>query len=484
MREAPNIAVVVMDTARDRDVTATTAPTISTLGDAGTRFTRAFSAAPWTLPSHGSLFTGLYPSKHGAYSGHEYLGDAHPTLPELLGEAGYETVGITNNTWVTPESGFDGFDTLRKAWQLLPGEGNMLWEMVQVQDEESAQGVFRRALSGNPVRNLINAAYAKYLYGRRDSGAERTTGWIDDWLAGRSDDRPFFLFANYIEPHLEYDPPREYAEQFLDDEVSYYEAAALEQDPWEYLVGNVNHAREEFAILRDLYQAEIAHLDAQIDRLREALIDAGEWDDTILVVVGDHGENLGDHGMMDHQYCLYDTLLHVPLVVHGPGFEDGGEVDDLVSLVDLAPTLLDAAGAEAPAAREEFQGRSLHPDTGAEPPEQVYAEYLHPQPTMDALKRQVGELPEYVYRFDRSLRAVRTPEYKFVRGSDGNRELYHVAEDSAERSSLVNERPDIAADLEERLDSWLDSFEHAETSDEVEISGARRDQLEELGYLQ
>ncbi|HMB51240.1 MAG TPA: sulfatase, partial [Natronoarchaeum rubrum] len=107
-----------------------------------------------------------------------------------------------------------------------------------------------------------------------------------------------------------------------------------------------------------------------------------------------------------------------------------------------------------------------------------------PQPTMAALKRQVGDLPEYVYRFDRSLRAVRTEEYKFIRGSDGTRELYHVAEDSAERSSLENERPEMVTEMEEQLDEWLDSFERAETSEEVDISGARKQQLEELGYLQ
>jgi len=485
MRDSPNIAVVVMDTARDSDVTSSTAPTISELGETGTRYTEAFSAAPWTLPSHGSMFTGCYPSKHGAYSGHEHLDGALPTLPVLLGDAGYETFGVTNNTWITDEFGFGrGFDQLRKAWQLFPGDGNMLWEMVQVQDEENSEGLLERALSGNPIRNAVNAAYARFAYARRDSGAGRTTDLIDDWLGGRNDDRPFFLFANCIEPHLEYEPAREYAETFLPDDVDYADATALEQDPWEYLVGNVNHSSEEFDVLRALYRAEIASLDDRIAELRDALVDAGEWEDTILVVVGDHGENIGDHGMMDHQYCLYDTLLHVPLVIHGPGFEDGGEVDNLTSLVDLAPTLLDAAGVDAPDAREEFQGRSVHPDADAEPREELFAEYMNPQPTMAALERQVGELPEYVYRFDRSLRAVRTEEYKFIRGSDGTRELYHVAEDSAERSSLENGRPDVAAEFEERLDEWLDTFERAETNEEVDISGARKQQLEELGYLQ
>jgi len=84
------------------------------------------------------------------------------------------------------------------------------------------------------------------------------------------------------------------------------------------------------AHLRGLYRAEIAYVDEQIAALRDALREAGEWEDTVFAVTADHGENVGDHGLMDHQYCLYDTLVHVPLVLHGGEFTGYGEMTDLV----------------------------------------------------------------------------------------------------------------------------------------------------------
>ena len=187
---------------------------------------------------------------------------------------------------------------------------------------------------------------------------------------------------------------------------------------------------------------------------------------------------------MDHQYCLYDTLVHVPLVLDGGSFSGEGELTNLVSLVDLAPTLLDEAGIDAPAARESFQGVSVHPDADSEPREFVVSEYAEPQPSMEALERNVEDLPEHVYQYDRSLRAIRTEEYKFVRGSDGLRELYDLAADAGENDDIADAEPAVADDLESTLDEWLASFEHADTDESVTISDDRKDRLEQLGYLQ
>jgi arylsulfatase A-like enzyme len=178
---------------------------------------------------------------------------------------------------------------------------------------------------------------------------------------------------------------------------------AVPQNAWEYIAGMVEMTGRDFEILRALYRAEIAYLDRRIGELRDMLEAHGEWEDTVFVVTGDHGENIGDHGLMDHQYCLYDTLLHVPLVIHGGSFTGGGTVEDLVSLTDLGPTLLDEVGIDAPEFREETQGRSFHPDANAEPRDRIVAEYLAPQPSMDALEARVGDLPGHVREYDRSL---------------------------------------------------------------------------------
>jgi arylsulfatase A-like enzyme len=187
---------------------------------------------------------------------------------------------------------------------------------------------------------------------------------------------------------------------------------------------------------------------------------------------------------MDHQYCLYDTLLHVPLVAAGGAFDGRGADDRLVSLVDVAPSLLDAADVPGAGARRQYQGRSFHPTADADPHEHVFAEYVEPQPSMEALEEHVDTLPAHVYEYDRSLRAVRTSEYKFVRGSDGSRELYDVADDPGETNDLVRRRPERADSMETVLDDWLRSFESADVDGDVTIEGDRKDQLEQLGYLQ
>jgi len=256
------------------------------------------------------------------------------------------------------------------------------------------------------------------------------------------------------------------------------------QDAWGYIAGEVNLSERDFKILRALYRAEISYLDERIGELRDEFKKRGEWEGTVFVVTGDHGENIGDHGLMDHQYCLYDTLLHVPLVINGGPFEGGQTVDDLVQLTDLAPTLLDVADIDAPEMRDQIQGRSVHPDSDTEPRDRIIAEYMAPQPSMDALSKRVGTLSESVRTYDRSLRTIRTNDYKLIRGSDGSRECYRISDDPKERTDLDDSDPEWASELEAKLDGWLDSFEHADFDGSVSMEDDTKQRLEDLGYLQ
>jgi arylsulfatase A-like enzyme len=103
---------------------------------------------------------------------------------------------------------------------------------------------------------------------------------------------------------------------------------------------------------------------------------------------------------------------------------------------------------------------------------------------MEALEKRVGDLPEHVYEYDRSLRALRTEEWKLIRGSDGSRRLYHVASDPEESEDVADENPDVVSRLEGELDEWLDSFKHAEHTGDVSMREETRERLEDLGYLQ
>ncbi|ADJ15726.1 sulfatase [Halalkalicoccus jeotgali] len=479
----PNIAVVVMDTARATETVPadpTITPTLAELADEGTAYSNAFTSAPWTLPSHASLFTGTYASRHGAHGGHTYLDEGYTTLAETLAGAGYETVGISNNTWITEEFGFArGFETFHKTWQLVQSATD-LGEVTRAEHARGKLDAFvSEAFSGNPIVNGLNAIYDEFVRTNADDGAAHTTDWLADWLGKRDGDRPFFCFANYIEPHIEYRPPREYAEPFL-PEGTYEEAIAIRQDPRAYDVGEYAITEEEFALLEGLYRGELAYLDAKLGEFRAALEAAGEWEDTVLVVCGDHGENIGDHGFLGHQYNVYDTLLHVPLVIHG-GPEPAADEDELIQLLDLFPTLLDLAGVDAPAAREQAQGRSLL--TRETPRESVIAEYVSPQPSMAQLEERFGSIPDSLYEYDRSLRAIRTDEYKYIRGSDGSEELYDVEQDPEERFEIAATEPEIAAELAAELEGWADSFEHADVDEAVEMAEATKGRLRDLGYL-
>jgi arylsulfatase A-like enzyme len=484
----PNVVLIVMDTARARDVgldsnDPETAPTLRAMAERGTRFTDAHAAAPWTLPSHASLFTGTYPSKHGAHAGHKQLDDRHRTLAESFGDAGYETVAVTNNTWISEEFGFGrGFEEVVKTWQYMQSDTDFGQIARTTEGIEMIGALARQLFTGNPVVNAINAVYGKFGRKRQDKGAARTNRLINEWLGERSSDQPFFLFVNYLEPHLEYDPPREYAEPFLPTDSSYEAATAVSQDAWSNVAGELDLSDHQFELLRALYRGEIAYLDDRIGELREAITDA-TGRETVFVVTADHGENIGEHELMDHQYALYETLLRVPLIAEGGPFDGGGSVDDLVQLTDIAPTLLETADIDDARARNQFQGQSFHPDRDADPREYVFAEYLAPQPSMDALVERVGTLSPETRRFDRSLRSVRTEATKLIRSSEGSTECYRLDEDPDERHDLSERQPELATQLDAQIDEWLDSFEQTEEKETVDIDDETRDRLEQMGYI-
>ncbi|MFU1780584.1 sulfatase-like hydrolase/transferase [Haloarcula japonica] len=482
-----NVALIVMDTVRANPFgflpsTRTRQPAWESSG-AGSNFTQVFSSAPWTLPSHATLFTGTTPSKHGAHAGHKLLADSHTTLTEILKHEGYETVAVSNNTWISEEFGFDkGFETFYKTWQYIQSDT----DLGQIAREEEGLDKLRKAtkalFDGNPVTNLTNAIYGQFFRKTEDDGAARTNEWINNWLTDRDDSRPFFLFVNYLEPHLEYRPPKAHAKEYLPEGISYEQAIETPQDAWSYIANDIEMSEEDFEILRALYRAEISYLEEKVEEVIELLKAAGEWENTLFIVTSDHGENIGEHGLMDHQYALYDTLLHVPLFIHGEPYKNK-EIDDLIQLVDIPPTILDTLDIDAPTAREQFQGISFHPDS-KKTREYAIAEYMAPQPSMDALEQRVGRLPEHVQKYDRSLRAIRTDQYKCIRGSDGTRELYDILNDPGETNDIADTHEDIVANLDAKLDEWLDSFESANYTGEVSMNDATKARLEDLGYLQ
>jgi arylsulfatase A-like enzyme len=255
----------------------------------------------------------------------------------------------------------------------------------------------------------------------------------------------------------------------------------VNQDPWRFLAGKARMTGEDFAILAGLYDGEVSYVDSRVGQLYETLRAERLLDNTILIITSDHGENLGDHGLMSHAYCLYDTLVQVPLIVHYPGtFPKGERVWRPVQTLDLFPTLLTLAEVTDPDAWDQAQGESLTSAPGAD--RFVFSEYPEPEPSVSMITERYPEFDGTPY--DRSLRAVRSTTHKYIRGSDGREELYDLTRDSGEEHDILKAHPQIAADLGAALDRWVGSFQHAPAAgDSVELDDEMRRRLEDLGYL-
>ncbi|MEF8824925.1 MAG: sulfatase, partial [Halapricum sp.] len=349
----PNILLIVLDTARQETFQQLLKnrhlPALKRLTEEGMQFISASANGAWTLPTHASIFTGKRASRHGTHAGTKSFDPEDRILAEILSLEGYRTLGISGNAWISPEFGFNrGFDTLSMKWDYF-------WNGADLSPVSAATGIraktgklFNQLSFTNAPTTILNLLYAKFLSNRYDDGARNITRRATDWFRkeGR-DSEPFFFFINYLEPHLEYDPISEYRERFAPG-VDEDRIEGINQDPWEYIGEKSTLTDEDFEILEALYEAEIAYVDDKIGQLYDSLDRMDLLEETCFIVVGDHGENVGEHGLMDHQYCLYETLLNVPLLIRCPGGEGGKTIEAPVETRDLFPTILELADAHRP----------------------------------------------------------------------------------------------------------------------------------------
>jgi arylsulfatase A-like enzyme/tetratricopeptide (TPR) repeat protein len=355
--ELPDVLLITLDTTRadrlgsygyDKALT----DTLDGLAASGTRFDRAYSPLPLTIPSHATLFTGLYPPEHGIRSNGDAVLEADEvTLAERLKSAGYRTAASVAAFVTTRRFGFDqGFD-------------------VYYDDVKTSEDFWHAERPADAV--------------------------IDDMLRWEElhDDgeRPRFAWVHLYDAHFPYVPWPEYMKK-------------TEGRP---------------------YDAELARLDDQIDRL----VAAFDERPTLVVVVGDHGEGLGDHHEVAHGLHVYDSTQRVPFFLTGPGVEAGKVEPKPVSLADVGPTILDLLGLPP---LDGVSGRSVY-DEGSWP---VYMESY-----------QVAErfqLAPPVAVVEGSLKLIDLP----------TPELYDVVADPAESTNLAEQRPDDVKRLREQLVTW------------------------------
>jgi arylsulfatase A-like enzyme len=437
----PNLLLVMVDTLRADHLPAYgygrgRTPAIDALAAGGVRFVNAFAQASWTRPSVATMLSGLYPSSHGAVHKADALPDRVETLAELLRAAGYHTVGFANNVNVTAAFNFDqGYDEYHYLAPSL-----FFWA-----DEAAAKLALYNVLRLARERFLVRRIWVEHYY----QPAEVVTRTVRGWLDRAPLPEPFFLFVHYMDPHDPY-----FAHPY--DGEGYARVANPSPPPG---------VAERY---RQLYDGEISYFDEHLGALFGELRTRELFARTLIVLTADHGEEFHEHGGWWHGTTLYDEQLRVPLIVKPAGPARGARVvDSFATHLDVAPTMLTAAGLPVP---PHMQGHPLPLDGGAAVErEQVFAEQDFEGNVLDA---------------------VRTRGWKLITANPGNprglsgEELFDVTNDPGERYNLAATSPPALGDMQVRLARAAQKArEGAGAAEQGLLDDVTRERLRALGYV-
>jgi len=457
--DAPSFIVIVVDTLRQDHMSLygysrETTPNIDRWARGGLVFEDATAASSWTLPSHASMFTGLFPRSHGAHGYRSSPGDStavtsypldtsHVTIAEVLSAAGWETAAvIANHGFLAPRFQLDqGFGTY---WVPAPQKG------------------FTFPPSDRLAQLLTPWSYLEFSW--RYYRDRFVVDNVERWLSAAKG-RPFFLFVNFMDVHYPNQRPADETVP-LEDEVPLQDVYFRDTgdrtrvDPLARFFEDGAYDREQVhafvsedqpldpAVRRELvnnYDRELRHLDAQLGRLFDYLDATGLSATTNVVLTSDHGEYFGEHGLVFHSKHLHQEVVRVPFILKGPGVEVGRSTTP-VQQVDIFPTVLDLLDVPFEG-RDRLAGKSVLKGGNMLLVSEWYAA---PWPQL------LDEV--FLGRFDRNLRAVRRKNFKLLIDDNGPMALFDLARDPGESENLVDVLPDIVAMLSARDRAWLTRY--------------------------
>lgn len=426
----PNVVLVSIDTLRADHCSAygyahPTTPFLEKLAAQGALVESAYAPMPTTGPSHATMMTGLYPATHGVVKNGYVLGAAHATLAETFAGAGYATAAFVSSFPMASKFGLaQGFVSYDDAFGPPRAKDPRQWD---------------------------GAAVTTAFDRTADATAARVTSWLAET---RPRDRPFFLFVHLFDPHGPYDPPDGHR-------LAVRPAGASRP-------GN-HDAREIWK-----YDGEVHFSDWGLGQIQGALERARLADQTLLVLVGDHGEGLGQHGHWEHGLLVYEEAIRVPLVVRWPGRVPAGlRVPGPVPLVDLRPTLLELALGPGQAGRIQgvSQARVLTGAARADPDRPIFASRRFYEPEKAAAYKIAGD-----------KHAVRVGAWKYLEApEERSRELFELGSDPGELTNRVEAQPEKARALQALLGEW----QRAQTGAPRQAVAAEDiERLRALGYVQ
>jgi arylsulfatase A-like enzyme len=438
-----NVLLIVLDTVAAGHLgihgyDRATSMTLDELADRGIRFESARAPSSWTLPSHASMFTGR--SLHELSVGWlTPLDGARPTLAEFLGDRGYATAGFVANTfYCARDSGLArGFGHYE---DFIYPELTALKTAVLVR---RALDVFQATVyfTEDWLRSVGLFPYFERLWQALDSDrkdAPEINREFLGWLSQRPQrQRPFFAFLNYYDAHHPYQLPPGRLHRFGIEPRDNYQRILIQQ--WGTIdKTTISPAGVSFAV--DSYDDCIADLDEQLGMMIDELNERGILEHTWLIITSDHGESFGEHsGIFSHGLSLYETELHVPLLVVPPGAsKTKAVVQESVSLRDLAATIVDVVDQQS---GSPFPGESLarfwrQPDAIRPIPSQSVLPALAEVVPNDPHQRNYWGLPKQLS----PLGAVKQGEWSYIRReADAHEELFHLVRDPKEQRNLADE---------------------------------------------
>jgi iduronate 2-sulfatase len=431
-------------------------PNFDRLAARGMTFDRAYCQYPVCGPSRASFLHGLYPEVTGVLDNTSDIRQTRPgsvSMPQAFKEQGYWTAAtgkIFHNAKV---------DQGAVTWNEVERFSN-----EELPIERSAREAFEAEHGSITARENRNAwktyvqGVATQTRGQQTPGygpsgltndqhadgknALQAMAWLDDQAFG---DKPFFMAVGIHKPHVPFLAPEAYFDLYPREELRYVKTPAdfWDQAPSTAMVKRYEGFGFEFAVENDAlrrefmqaYHACISFIDAQIGRIFDSLERNNLWDDTIVVLISDHGYQLGEHFMWG-KVTLFETCARVPMVIHAPGVSDAaGRSQALVELVDLYPTLAELCGIETPTG---LQGRSLVPNLTDSRAEGKSATYT------------------VVTRGDQLGKAIRTQDWRYALWPNGE-ELYHLKEDLLEHTNLANDpaHRTVLEDMRARLPQFV-----------------------------
>ncbi len=521
----PDIVLIVLDTQRaDRlgaygykpDLT----PNLDRFAEQSVVFEQAVSPAQWTIPSHASLFSGLYPTAHQVTQSSHSLSPEIPHLAEILDEMGYQTVGFCNNPLVGIlnngfKRGFQAFYNYGGAFPSLPQTASRWPAPIARLTELYTQ--FLRRIS-YPVQNFFGRSDLAFrlslnswttplwsklanFKGQNARSVRDVSRFLREQET-KGEERPLFLFLNLMETHLPFWPPGDVVDRVMPYFRHSKEAReimrAWNREAYRWAAPLAEPLGElESRVLNDMYDAEVAYQDGYLGELFEVLNSRARRQDTLTIIVADHGDGLGDHQYFGHAFVAYEELVHVPLIVQWPRRLAGGQrLATPVSTRRIFHTILDALG-QLPEKPNLDPVRVhnltlLHTVHGRDPEQgTAYSEIYPPLNFVQAIENRQPQLLA-PFRCLSSRRAVvqagEEATFKLVQVDDEPDELFNLTADPLELEDTLAARPETTAVLDQAINRLVTNLNQQRQSlasgAEIELDDQLRQQLRGLGYIE